>query len=127
MVWCPYVNVCERAWVAGEVTSMRMELLGTAFTAQHSDARVRHTQATPHETNVAWVHASSDADRGWFAASQVLDQLVYKWAHSRAVITEVLQRHVQLLAETGWPVTRAEVQRTAQRLLGGSYEEFLAK
>lgn len=36
-----------------EITKMRVEMLGTAFTAQHSDSRV-------------------------------LDQLIYKWSHSRA-------------------------------------------
>lgn len=38
-----------------QITAMRLEILGTGFTAQHSDARV-------------------------------LDQLIYKWAHSRRCV-----------------------------------------
>jgi hypothetical protein len=45
---------CNNPSMIREITQMRLEMLGTAFTAQHSDARV-------------------------------LDQLVYKWAHSRYV------------------------------------------
>ena len=42
-----------------EITTMRLELLGTSFTPQHSDARV-------------------------------LDQVLYKWQHSRTIIAEAL-------------------------------------
>jgi hypothetical protein len=45
---------CNNPSMIREITQMRLEMLGTDFTAQHSDARV-------------------------------LDQLVYKWAHSRYV------------------------------------------
>ena len=79
-----------------EITQMRIEMLGTAFTAQHSDARV-------------------------------LDQLIYKWAHSRAVIAHVLGEEVKKLCATGWKPTRAEIRRDVGRLFGGSYEEFMAK
>jgi hypothetical protein len=78
-----------------EITQMRIEMLGTAFTAQHSDARV-------------------------------LDQLIYKWAHSRSVIASVLADEVAKLCQSGWRPNRAEVRRDVQRLLGGSYEKFLA-
>ena len=75
---------------------MRVEMLGTAFTAQHSDARV-------------------------------LDQLLYKWTHSRAVIGDVLAKQYEGMAATGWCVTKAEIQRDVWRLFGGAYEEFMAK
>ena len=43
---------CNNPSIISSTTRMRLEMLGTAFTAQHSDARV-------------------------------LDQLLYKWRHSR--------------------------------------------
>ena len=75
---------------------MRIEMLGTAFTAQHSDARV-------------------------------LDQLLYKWPHSRAVIAKVLAEEYTKLYVSGWTSTRGEIRRDIGRLFGGSYEEFVAK
>lgn len=77
-----------------EITQMRIEMLGTAFTAQHSDARV-------------------------------LDQLIYKWAHSRSVIATVLAEEVSKLCQSGWCPNRAEIRRDVKRLFGGSYEKFL--
>lgn len=79
-----------------EITTMRIEMLGTGFTAQHSDARV-------------------------------LDQLIYKWAHSRSVIAKVLSNEYAKLCESGWTLTRAEIRRDVNRLFGGSYEEFTSK
>ena len=75
---------------------MRVEMLGTACTLQHSDARV-------------------------------LDQLLYKWPHSRAVIASVLQEEYVKLAVTGWIPNRAEIRRDVERFFGASYEEFMAK
>jgi hypothetical protein len=71
-------------------------MLGTSFTAQHSDCRV-------------------------------LDQLVYKWSHSRAVIAEVLTEEYIKLINSGWSVTRGEIRRDIRRLFGESYLEFLSK
>jgi len=87
---------CNNPSIIEELTRMRMEMLGTAYTAQHSDSRV-------------------------------LDQLVYKWDHSRRVIADVLVHQYRLLETRGWPVSRADVERDVWRLLGGSYEEFMAK
>ena len=75
---------------------MRIEMLGTAFTAQHSDARV-------------------------------LDQLAYKWPHSRAVIADVLKDELAKLCSSGWNPSRAEIRRDVGRLFGASYEEFMSK
>ena len=87
---------CNNPSIICEITTMRIEMLGTAFTAQHSDARV-------------------------------LDQLLYKWPHSRAVIAQVLVGEYRKCLESGWPVTRAEIRRDVRRLFRGSYEEFMAK
>jgi hypothetical protein len=77
-----------------EITSMRLELLGTAFTPQHSDARV-------------------------------LDQLLYKWNHSREIIARCLAHRYSALEESGWQVEDREIQRDATELLGGGFERFL--
>jgi hypothetical protein len=51
--------------------------------------------------------------------ARVLDQLLYKWAHSRAVMADVLaQRYCDLMC-AGWPVTEADMMRDARRILGG--------
>lgn len=87
-----FTNIPE---VIGEMTSMRLELLGTSFTPQHSDARV-------------------------------LDQIIYKWRHSREILARVLAAKYADLAATGWPVTAAAIQRDAGLLLGGAFAEFCA-
>ena len=78
-----------------EITRMRMELLGTSFIPQHSDARV-------------------------------LDQLIYKWNHSKEIIAKVLVDKYSDLLETGWVVTKEEIQRDVQKLFAGNFQEFLS-
>jgi hypothetical protein len=71
-----------------EITRMRVELLGTTFIPQHSDARV-------------------------------LEQLVYKWEHSRAIIGNVLAEKYADLADAGWVASEAEIRRDVQQMLDG--------
>ena len=87
---------CNNPSIIGEITRMRLELLGTAFTAQHSDCRV-------------------------------LEQLIYKWAHSRRVVADALADQYEHLVRTGFTLSRAAVERDVAALLGGAYEAFLAK
>ncbi len=57
--------------------------------------------------------------------ARVLDQLVYKWEHSRAVIGRVLtEKYADLLA-AGWPLTRAEIERDARQFFGENFTNFL--
>jgi hypothetical protein len=79
-----------------EITRMRLELLGTMFVPQHSDARV-------------------------------LDQLIYKWEHSRRVIAKVLVDKYVDLALSGYTVTAKHVQRDVALLLRDNYREFLGR
>jgi len=78
-----------------EMTRMRMELLGTSFIPQHSDARV-------------------------------LEQIVYKWDHSKQVIAKVLADKYRDLAATGWRATRDEIRRDVGHLLRDNFLNFLA-
>merc|ERR1712087_531080 len=87
---------CNNPSIIEEMTRMRLEMMHTGFTAQHSDSRI-------------------------------LDQLVYKWTHSRRIIAEMLLKQYTLLEQVGWPISLEDIQRDAHRLLGGAYEEFLAK
>ena len=57
--------------------------------------------------------------------ARVLDQLIYKWTHSRRIIGDVLaDKYADLLA-TGWRPTEQEIQRDVALLFGGAFEEFL--
>jgi hypothetical protein len=56
----------------------------------------------------------------------VLDQVIYKWQHSRRVIANVLVEKYGDLAATGWMPTRAEIERDVKKLFGGSFDEFCA-
>ncbi|HJQ31100.1 MAG TPA: hypothetical protein VJ866_02920 [Pyrinomonadaceae bacterium] len=80
--------------IISEITAERLELLGTSFIPQHSDARV-------------------------------LEQLVYKWRHSRRVIAEVLARSYAQLLESGRAVTRAEVERDVARMFYGNFRAWV--
>ena len=56
---------------------------------------------------------------------RVLDQLVYKWAHSRPIIAQVLAEKYELTAKTGWVVTEEEIRRDVKDLLGGAFLDFI--
>ena len=58
---------------------------------------------------------------------RVLDQLVYKWSHSRGIIGKVLAEKYEDLANTGWEPTRAEIERDVRDLFGGALERFFAR
>ncbi len=79
-----------------EIERMRMELLGTSFIPQHSDARI-------------------------------LDQLLYKWDHSRAIIGKVLAEKFTDIANTGWAVTEADVEKEVKRFASANFQEFLSR
>ena len=87
---------CNNPSIIEATTRMRLEMLGTAFTCQHSDARV-------------------------------LEQLLYKWRHSRVAVVPALVEQYTRLVESGWGVRETDVQRDVELLFGGAYEAFLAK
>ncbi|MCE5249277.1 glucuronate isomerase [bacterium] len=57
--------------------------------------------------------------------ARVLDQLLYKWKHSRTVIADLLVEKYSDLAEAGWKITGEEVRRDVSLLFGGIFEKFL--
>jgi hypothetical protein len=84
---------CNNPSIIRELTLLRLELLGTAHTCQHSDARV-------------------------------LDQLLYKWSHSRQIVADALVEKYALQAATGWKATPEEITRDVRAIFGGSFEAF---
>lgn len=56
--------------------------------------------------------------------ARVLDQLLYKWKHSKAVIGEALVAKYTDLAEAGWQPTDAEIKRDVTGLFGGEFARF---
>jgi len=59
--------------------------------------------------------------------ARVLDQIIYKWDHSREIIAKVLTEKYQNLAATGWEPSGAEIQRDVEGLFGGSFQRFLGR
>jgi hypothetical protein len=80
--------------IISEITRERLELLGTSFIPQHSDARI-------------------------------LEQLIYKWQHSRVVIGESLCESYERLLQNGRAVTRQEIERDVTRMLRGNFLEWI--
>lgn len=87
---------CNNPSMIESITKMRLEMMGTAFTFNHTDCRV-------------------------------VDQLLYKWKHSRESLVPVLVTQYRKIVDAGWPVSEADIRRDVQLLCGGSYEAFLAK
>ncbi len=77
-----------------EITRMRIELLGTSFIPQHSDARV-------------------------------LEQIIYKWDHSKRVIAKVLADKYKETLATGWRLSEDEIKRDVKHLLHDNFLNFL--
>lgn len=59
--------------------------------------------------------------------ARVLDQLIYKWSHTRRVVADVLVDKYADQFRAGWRATETEIRRDVRALFGGAFEEFLAK
>lgn len=51
--------------------------------------------------------------------ARVLDQLIYKWDHSRRILGDALITAYEATANAGWRPTPEEIRRDIHRLLGG--------
>jgi len=56
--------------------------------------------------------------------ARIVDQLIYKWKHTREVLIKVLLDKYADLERSGWTPQRAEIERDVKALLGGAFEEF---
>ena len=59
--------------------------------------------------------------------ARVLDQIIYKWDHSREIIVRVLTEKYLNLATTGWNPSELEIQRDVDGLFGGNFSRFLGR
>lgn len=57
--------------------------------------------------------------------ARILDQLIYKWKHSRQIIAGVLLEKYQSLIDVGWTLTKSEIERDVNNLFGGNFDKFL--
>ncbi|WP_409341420.1 glucuronate isomerase [Paenibacillus sp. MBLB4367] len=58
---------------------------------------------------------------------RILDQLIYKWDHSRAIIAKVLCEKYGDLFDAGWRLEEEEIRRDIEDLLGGAFWTFLGR
>ena len=56
--------------------------------------------------------------------ARVLDQLIYKWSHSRRVIAKVLTAKYADIMATGWTLTEAEIKRDVAALFSHNFRDF---
>lgn len=59
--------------------------------------------------------------------ARVLDQVLYKWAHSRWLIAHVLQEKYADLMRTGWTITEKEIKRDVENLFGNNFRRFVGR
>ena len=57
--------------------------------------------------------------------ARVLDQLIYKWQHSRLVIADALYESYEGLLRDGRAVTRREIERDAAKLFSGNFRQWV--
>jgi len=59
--------------------------------------------------------------------ARIIDQLIYKWDHSRRIIAKVLEEKYADLMATGWKLTRSQIERDAKLFLEGNFSEFVTR
>lgn len=57
--------------------------------------------------------------------ARVLEQVIYKWRNTRRTMTPLFANTYKLLAEDGWPVTRADIQQDITRLFRTNFERWI--
>jgi hypothetical protein len=80
--------------IISEITRERLELLGTSFIPQHSDARI-------------------------------LEQLIYKWQHSRRIIADSLYEAYEQVLSAGRAVTPSDIERDVARMFSGNFRAWV--
>ena len=59
--------------------------------------------------------------------ARVLDQLLYKWQHSRAIIGKVLAEKYADTAATGWPLSEDQIKSDINRMFKSNFLDFLTR
>jgi hypothetical protein len=58
---------------------------------------------------------------------RVLEQLIYKWEHSRTIIAKVLLEKYEKLQAQGWAVTEFDIQRDVEDLFNMNFWNFIGR
>jgi len=59
--------------------------------------------------------------------ARVLDQLIYKWSHSRQIIAKVLIDKYSDLLDTNWSISETEIHRDVSDLFGANLWRFIGR
>jgi hypothetical protein len=59
--------------------------------------------------------------------ARVLEQLIYKWRHSRRVIADSLSEAYERLLASGRAVTRREIERDVRRMFSGNFLDWVGR
>ncbi len=59
--------------------------------------------------------------------ARVLDQVIYKWKHSKKILANVLEEKYSYLVENGWTIKEEDVKKDVESLLGEEFEAFLQR
>ncbi|WP_339147493.1 MULTISPECIES: glucuronate isomerase [unclassified Sutcliffiella] len=59
--------------------------------------------------------------------ARVLDQLIYKWDHSKEIIVTILIEKYNDLLKTGWELEQSEIERDVADLFYNNFWEFIGK
>lgn len=57
--------------------------------------------------------------------ARVLEQVIYKWEHTREVLIKVFIEQYSKIIATGWKLTEEEIKRDISNYLGGNFWKFL--
>lgn len=58
---------------------------------------------------------------------RVLEQLIYKWEHSRTIIAKVLLEKYEKLQSQGWPLSEVDIQRDVDDLFSMNFWNFVGR
>ncbi len=59
--------------------------------------------------------------------ARILDQIIYKWAHTKTVLARVLAEKYGDIEQTGWRLSDDELQREIAGMLGETFWRFLGR
>ena len=57
--------------------------------------------------------------------ARILDQLIYKWQHSRRIISRALYESYSRLVADGYPLTRKQIDRDVERMFSGNFRKWV--
>jgi hypothetical protein len=57
--------------------------------------------------------------------ARILDQLIYKWAHSRRMISRALCESYSHLVADGYPLMRGQIDRDVERMFSGNFRHWV--